>query len=233
MPGTSGPADVRARSEQLLRPELADLAAYVPARIRRASRCGSTRTRRRRLRPRCARRWRARSRACRSSAIRIRARLRLKEAIATRTGAPVSTISLVGTGSDEVIALVATALRAAARASSAGHRSHADADVRDVPGHGARARHSSPSRCRSTRRGISIVGDDEARDRADAAERRLRREAEQPDGQSRLARPARGVDRRREGLARRDRRGVRRLHEGRIASRAGANDTRTSRCFAR
>ena len=112
MPGTTAPADPQdgslAAIGQLLRPELADLTAYVPhdppgievkLDANEAPSC-----------PEAARE--AVARAIAGVALERypdpRA-LRLKEAIAKRTGAKVDDL-LIGTGSDEVIALVTNAL---------------------------------------------------------------------------------------------------------------------------
>src|SRR3954465_9220217 len=111
MPGTTGTADeggVLASIGQLLRPELAELAAYVPhdppgievkLDANEAPPCSPA------VREVVAR-------AIANVALERypdpRA-LRLKEAIAKRTGAKLDDL-LIGTGSDEVIALVANAL---------------------------------------------------------------------------------------------------------------------------
>src|SRR4051794_20755904 len=108
MPGTTAPADVLESIGQLLRPELADLAAYVPhdppgidvkLDANEAPPC---------------------TQAVRDVVARAIANvslerypdpraLRLKEAISKRTGARPDDL-LIGSGSDEVIALVTNAL---------------------------------------------------------------------------------------------------------------------------
>ncbi len=110
MPGTTGPADQRVLASigQLLRPELADLTAYVPddpPGIEVKLDANEA--------PPCAAAVReVVARAIASVPLERypdpRA-LRLKEAIAKRTGAKVEDL-LIGTGSDEVIALVTNAL---------------------------------------------------------------------------------------------------------------------------
>ena len=183
---------------------------------RRGASRSSTPTRRRRPSERCATRWRGRWPGRRSSGTRTRARGAQGRASPSATGARPDEL-LVGTGSDEVISLLLTALVAAAGAGAAGGGARAVADVRDVPGDGAGAR--AQARGGAARCGVGPRRRrDEARDRDDAAERRLRRQPEQPDGQPRERGPSRGAARGGGGRARRARRGVRGLR-GRLAAR--------------
>ena len=151
----------------LLRPELAELASYVPAdpagvRVRldanEAPPLASPGVRE------------AVARAVARTALErypdARAR-ELKARIAERTGARAADL-LVGTGSDEVISLLLTALARPREDAPAGGRAVADADVRDVPrdGEGARAQAGGGA----ARRGVGPRRRrDEARDRDDAA----------------------------------------------------------------
>ena len=110
-----------------------------PTSIPGASRCASTPTRRRRIRPGASARLVARAIAATALERYPDARAReLRARIAERTGSRPEEL-LVGTGSDEVIALLLAAMSRPRAKAAAAVVARAHADVRDVPGHLAHA----------------------------------------------------------------------------------------------